>query len=362
MPKLSVKNACFGMLSLLLILMLVVGVFSKKSSSATNATRAEKITPVIADIEVTVVATGKIVPRNEVEIKALVPGVIDQVFISAGEKIKKNSVIARISLTPDAVVLAAAQSDLEKAKISFAVSKRELDRYKELLGKNFISDSMYLLHKRDYELAKESLDSSVDKLDLIKNGFSKNSGSSPSLVRATISGMALDVPVKAGDYITQTNTFSNGTTIATIADIDDLIFEGSADESDVAKLRTGMPVSVNPGALGTRVFPGILEYISPKGFLDQGIIKFKIKARVKAGNDVFLRSGYSASATVILDSHRQVLAVDEGYVLFEKDGTYIGVIDGEKKKIKKRIQTGISNGVRIEVISGLKISDELVHY
>ncbi len=320
---------------------------SKAPLTIYETTQAE-----IRDIVVKTVATGNIRPREEIDIKSQVSGVLDKIFAEAGDRVEKGQLIARIDLIPDVEQLRRAESNVEKAELNYANEKRDITRQRKLHEKSLISDFEFNRHQLEYDLAKEALQTSKDAVDLIKEGASKSSGQVSNLVRATTDGVILNMPVEAGDFIIESNTFNAGTTIAEIANMDDMIFEGRIDESEVGKLKEGMPLSLSIGALSEQRFNAVLEFISPKGFDDQGTIKFEVRAAITLQESTFLRAGYSANADIVLAKKEQVLAVNEGDLLIEGDNTYIEEQVGDQVFEKKQIEVGLSDGIYIEVLNG----------
>lgn len=305
------------------------------------------------------IATGKIVPRKEVEIKSQVSGVVDQVYVEAGEYIEKNALIAKIQIIPNVERLNAAESRLQSATISFEDAARELQRQKQLFEDQLISEAEYRKYLLEFNLKQEAVSSAESNLAIIREGASKKAGQVSNLVHATLSGTILDIPVKEGHFITETNTFNAGTTIATIANMQDLIFEGTVDESEVGKIAEGMELVLNIGALETEQFTAELEYISPKGVDDQGTIKFEIRAAVKLKDDRFLRAGYSANADIVLDRREQVLALNERFLQFDDKTPYVEVETTPQTFERRDIETGLSDGIFIEILSGLSLTDKI---
>ncbi len=309
--------------------------------------------PSIRDIVKKTVATGKIIPRKEVEVKSQVSGVVEKIYVEAGEAINSGELIAKIRIIPNIERLNQAQSQLETARLNFENSKRELERQKKLFDENLIAEFEYNKYVHDFNLQQEGLSSAESNLAIIREGASKKEGQVSNLVRATLSGLILDVPVKEGTFVTETNTFNAGTTIANIANMQDIIFEGTVDESEVGKISTGMELLLNVGAMEAEPFFATLEYISPKGWDDQGTIKFQIRAAVKLREDRFLRAGYSANADIVLERANQVLAINEKLLQFEKGKSFVDVETTEQNFEKRFIETGISDGIFIEVKSGV---------
>jgi len=307
------------------------------------------------------VATGKMIPRREVEVKAQVSGVVEKLYVSAGQIVKKGAIIARISLRPSMLDVSAAEAQVLSARINLRNQTLELERNKKLLAQKLISESEFNQVATNYDLQKEAVSSAEDTLLLLKTGSSKNSGNVSNMIPATIDGTVLDLPFKEGAFILESSTFTSGTTLATLADMNDMIFEGLVDESEVGKLRQGMDLILNVGALEGKPFKAKLEYISPKGVTDQGTIKFTIRAAVQLDKDLFLRSNYSANADIVLDKREDALAINEGNLIIEEKATFVEVETAPQQFAKREIKTGLSDGINIEVISGLRSDEKIKH-
>src|SRR5688572_33015518 len=254
------------------------------------------------------VATGKVIPRREIEVKSQVSGVVEKLYVVAGQTIKKGAVIARIALRPNMLNVATAEAQLLQARINLQNQAADMQRYQKLLNDRVISESQFRQYETNYNLQKEAVTSAEDTVNLLKTGATKSSGMVSNMIPATIDGTVLDVPNKEGAFILESSTFQSGTSLATLADMNDMIFEGLVDESEVGKLKQGMQLLLNVGALEGKPFTATLEYIAPKGVTDQGTIKFTIRAAVQLSKDLFLRSNYSANADIVLDRREDVLA------------------------------------------------------
>ena len=305
------------------------------------------------------VATGKVIPRREIELKSQVSGVVEKLYVAAGQTVNKGAIVARITPRPNMLNVNTAETQLLAARISLRNQATDLERYKKLLSQEVISESQFNQYSTDYNLQKEAVESAENGLLLLKTGATRDSDKVSNLIPATIDGTVLDVPNKEGAFILETSTFQSGTTIATLADMNDMIFEGLVDESEVGKLRTGMELVLNIGALEGKPFKAKLEYISPKGVTDQGAIKFTIRAAVTLDKELFLRSNYSANADIVLDQKEDVLAVNEGNLIIEDKATYVEVETGPQQFVKREIKTGLSDGINIEVMSGLKPGEKI---
>ena len=313
----------------------------------------ETATAFTADVVKKTVATGSIRPRKEIEVKPQVSGVVDKLFVEAGELVEKGDLIARIQLIPDMEHLSSAESRLDSARINLKNSKLDYERQKTLYDDGLVGELAFNKFLLNYELQQEAVNSATVAVDLIKEGASKKSGNIANLVRSTVAGMVLVVPVREGTFVTETNTFNQGTTIANVANMRDLIFEGRLDESEIGKVRVGMELILRVGAIPNQEFKANLEYVSPKGMDDQGTIKFEIKAAITVQDDTFLRAGYSANADIVLDRRDQVLVINEGNLIAENGKTYVEVETGPQAFERKEVLTGLSDGINIEVISGI---------
>ncbi|MGC9353134.1 MAG: efflux RND transporter periplasmic adaptor subunit [Mariniphaga sp.] len=317
--------------------------------------------PFVSDVVKKTVATGSVVPRFEIDIKPQVSGIIDELFVEAGDKVEKDQVVARIKIIPDMVTLNTAETRLNRAKINFEDAKNDFERQQGLFDKNVISYEEYKNAKVAYDSAKEELTAAENNLELIKNGVTKKAETTTNtLVRSTITGTVLDVPVKVGNSVIQSNTFNDGTTIATVANMNDMIFEGKVDETEVGKISSGMPIELEIGAIEKEKFQAELEYISPKGVEENGAIQFEIKASVQLQEGQFIRAGYSANANIVLDRKDSVLVIPEGLLKFENDSSYVEVQTATEQQFEKRfVQTGLSDGINIEITNGLNKDDKV---
>jgi HlyD family secretion protein len=320
----------------------------------------ETTTPFIQTIIKKTVATGSVVPRNEIAIKPQVSGIVDEIFVEPGDYVNKNDLIARIKIIPNMINLSNAESRVKQAKISLRAAQTEYDRMKQLFDKNVVAAADFEPLEIALSQAKQELAAAEDNLELIKEGQTKSMGESTNtLIRSTINGMILDVPVEVGNSVIESNTFNEGTTIANVADMSDMIFEGKVDETEVGKITEGMELILTVGAIETESFKATLEHISPKGVEENGAIQFKIKAAVSLRDDIFIRAGYSANADIVLARADSVLAVSESLLIFEKDSVFVEVETEPQIFEKRYIKTGLSDGINIEVTDGLSMSDKL---
>lgn len=345
----------FKILSMLLILVVFGGtlVFLYHKSQK-KPIIFETQTPYVTNIVKKTVATGSIVPRKEIEIKPQVSGIVEEIYVEAGDKLKKNDLIAKIKIIPNMISLNNAEARFNQAVINLEDTKRESDRRYKLYKKRIISTSEYQEYEMAYNSAREELDAAENNLQLIREGVTKNPGDETNtLIRSTIDGMILDIPVKEGKSVIETNNFNEGTTIAVVADMKEMIFKGKVDESEVGKIKPGMNLILSVGAIEKEKFNAELEYISPKGVEEEGAIQFEIRAKVNLKESHFIRAGYSANADIVLEKRNSVLAVKESLLQFEGEKVFVEVENGPRQFKKKYIELGLSDGINIEIISGL---------
>jgi HlyD family secretion protein len=305
-------------------------------------------------------ATGSVVPRKEIMIKPQVSGIVEEVYVEAGDMIKKGDLIAKIKIIPDMVSLNNAQSRVNRSKLSFEDAKRQYDRQIDLLDQGVIARAEFEPYDLAYKNAMEEVEAAENNLELIKEGQTKKGGSvTNTIVKSTAEGMVLDVPVEVGFSVIESNTFNDGTTIASVADMGDMIFEGKIDETEVGKIKEGMPLILTVGAIDDASFSAVLEHISPKGVEENGAIQFEIKANVELKHDEFIRAGYSANAKVVLDRTDSVMAIPESLLQFEGDSSFVEVEVAPQQFEKRFIKTGLSDGINVEVKSGLSMEDKI---
>lgn len=323
----------------------------------------ETVHPEITNIEKTTIATGKVEPRDEILIKPQISGIIDEVYKEAGQTVKKGEIIAKVKVIPEMGQLNSAESRLRLAEISLKQSQIDYDRMKKLHADKLISNEDYEQSEMTFKKASEEKDNAKDALDIIKEGITQKSASySNTMIRSTIDGLILAISVKTGNSVIMSNTFNDGTTIATVANMNDLIFRGKIDETEVGRIHEGMPVKLTIGALQNVSFDAVLEYISPKGVEENGANQFEIKAAIHVADSVKIRSGYSANAEIVLARANKVLAVPESAVEFKGDSTFVWVMTDsvpEQKFTSRRVITGLSNGIMLEIKKGLSIKEKV---
>ena len=405
------KGCLIGLGGLLLLMTLGLGwyFFNQRDKGPVKyeATKAE-----VRDIVNKAVATGAIKPRLEVNIKPQVSGVVDELYVEAGTIVKKGQKLAKIKLIPSEVNVNSAKSNVELARIRVQEAKRELERQREiftnkldvedakrsydlavqeeerqkrLFDEGIVSEQEYQQAKLDLDLKKvaydnaslqsgntlkqfeadldikeQELTAATNNLQLLREGVTRNSSQVSNIVLSTVDGMILDVPVEEGSSVIERNNFNEGTSIAVIADMSNIIFEGKVDESEVGKLSEGMELELTVGAIPNEKFGAVLEFISPKGLEEEGTVKFEVKAAINEQPDgVFLRAGYSGNGDIIIDKKEQVVSIQERDVLYEDDKAFVEVVVGDQNFEKKEVSLGLSDGLYVEVTNGLDTLTEI---
>ena len=322
-----------------------------------------EFTPKVTDISKVTVITGKIEPRDEVSVKPQISGIITHLYKQAGDMVSAGEVIAKVKVIPDMGQLSSAEARVRLAGINLKQAQVDFDREESLYRQRLVSEEEYDKQKQALSQAREEMTAAQDALEVVRDGVSKsNANASSTLIRSTISGLILDVPVKVGNTVVLSNTFNDGTTIATVANMNDLIFRGNIDETEVGRLVEGMPMMITFGALQDLRFDAVLEYVSPKAVENNGANQFEVKAAVTAVRDGKIRSGYSANAEIVLAKAEGVLSVPESAIEFSGDSTFVYVVGGtgEQKTYRRtHVVTGLSDGVNIEIKSGITTKDKV---
>ena len=322
-----------------------------------------EFTPKMEDIQKTTIITGKIEPRNEVNIKPQISGIITDLYKEPGDYVNAGDVIAKVKVIPDMGQLSSAEARVRLSEINLKQAQVNFEREENLYNMKLVSADEYDKIKQALQQAKEEKVAAIDALQVVRDGVSKsNASASSTLIRSTISGRILDIPVKVGNMVILSNNFNDGTTIASVANMNDLIFRGNIDETEVGQLVNDMPMKITIGALQDLKFDANLEYISPKAVENNGANQFEIKAAVKLAEGSQIRSGYSANAEIVLSSVSKVLSVPESAIEFSGDSTFVYIIKGEgKDKTYERTQvtTGLSDGVNIEIKKGVTQKDKV---
>ncbi|MBP1838347.1 efflux RND transporter periplasmic adaptor subunit [Formosa algae] len=367
--------------STVIVLILIVVVFAISLFYLWKKNQEDPITyttdvAVEQTIVVKTVATGNIVPKEEVLIKPNISGVIEEIYIEAGEYVNTGDLIAKIRVIPNVSSLSSAQNNiatnktaLQTAKINLETQEANYNRQKALFEKGVISENdfdaiknTYLQTKQAVAQAEINVTSARQNFDIIKTGTTSGLGNiAQTLIRSTVSGMVLDVPVKAGNQVIEANNFNEGTSIATLADVNKMIFEGKVDESEVGKIKEDLPLEITVGAIENKTFDAILDYIAPQGVEENGAIQFEIKGTLNKVEDVFIRAGLSANASIILDKAENVLAIKEALVQYDEKTQlpFVEIEEGDQKFVRKDVELGISDGIFVQVISGISKDDKI---
>jgi len=406
------KGCLIAVIAFFGIVTIGLGVYFYNKSKK-DPTKYELSKPAYDNVIQKTVATGSVTPRLEVHVKPQLSGVIDEVFVEAGQIVQKGQELVKVRLVPSPVNINNAESNVDLSKVRYQESLRELERQKEinnksldvqealanfenakrdeeryklLLEEGVVSEQEYNQYKLNREIretayenaiiaaqsnvkqfeaqadiAKQEYEAALTNLQLLRDGASKKYGQISNRIVSTVDGMVLDVPVEEGSSVIERNTFNEGTSIAVVADMNSLVFEGKVDESEVGKLQEGMPIELTIGALEDHKIHATLEHIAPQGVLEEGTVKFEIKAAVVPDSSLFLRAGYSASGDIILDRKDSVLTVFERDVIFfeESDSTYVEIKKEKNKFEKKYVKVGLSDGIKIEVLEGLDTTQQI---
>ena len=335
-------------------------VFFIKSNSKSSI-QYDTQTALITSIEMKSVATGKVIPEDEVEIKPQISGIIQTLYVEEGDNVKTGDLLAKVKVVPNEQSLNSAKGRLANTKILMQNARIEFNRNKGLFEKEIISQQDFQNAELNYSRAKQDVTNAENDLQIIKLGSAGGSATANTNIRATVSGTVLEMPIKEGDQVVESNTFNNGTTIAIIADLSKMIFEGKVDEAEVGKLKIGMPLTINLGAIQDKEFEARLKFIAPKGNEEQGAVQFKIEGDVYLDKDFFVRAGYSANASLVLERKDSILAIPEALLQFDKktEKPYVEVQIKDQEFERKDIETGISDGINVEILSGITIKDNI---
>lgn len=319
-------------------------------------------TPEIKTIIKRTVATGSILPRDEVLIKPNISGIVEEIFIEPGQSVKTGDLIARLRIVPNLSNLASTQNQVNTAKIALDNQKRNFERQKQLFEKGVISANEFDQAEVAFLQAEQTYKAALQTNEIVKTGTTRGLGSSANTeIRATVSGMVLEVPVKVGNQVIESNNFNEGTTIAALADVTNMIFEGKVDESEVGKIKVGLPLEITVGAIDNKTFDAVLDFIAPKGNLENGAIQFEIKGTLKNLDSTFIRAGLSANASIILDKADEVLALKESLIQFDSNTQkpFVEIEKGNQEFERKEVELGISDGIYVEILSGISNNDRI---
>ncbi|PCE63254.1 efflux RND transporter periplasmic adaptor subunit [Sediminicola luteus] len=354
------KYVKYGLIGLVCIGILgATVIFLKKNSEPLKLYETAELEK--QDIVNKVIVTGKVIPEDEINIKPQIPGIIDEIFLEEGEEVKEGDLIATIKVVPNEQSLASARGRVKTAEVNLSNAKIEYDRNKAIFDKGVISSQDFNQIKLTYDRAVLELENARNDYQIIRVGSTGGSAAANTNIRSTVAGTILEIPVKEGDQVIESNSFNEGTTIATIADMQKLIFEGEVDEAEVGKLKLGMPLQISMGALEKSEFGAKLKFIAPKGIEEEGAVQFKIEGDLVLNDSTYVRAGYSANASIVLDEKKDVLAIKEALLQFDKETEkpYVEVETGENEFEKRELELGVSDGINVEVLSGITEDDKI---
>lgn len=308
------------------------------------------------------VATGKIVPKEEVLIKPNISGIIEEVYVEAGDDVKAGDLIAKIKIVPNISSLNGASNQVQSAKIDLNNQQKLYERQKTLFDKGVISANEFDVAQTAYKQSQQTYKAALQNVEIIKTGTYKGMANvAQTMIRSTVNGMVLDVPVKAGNQVIESNNFNEGTTIASLADVSNMIFEGKLDESEVGKITLNLPLEITVGAIENKKFEAVLDYIAPKGTEENGAVQFPIKGTLNNKENTFIRAGLSANASIILEKAEKVLAIKESLVQFDEKTkkSFVEVEVSDQKFEKRNVTLGVSDGIYVQVKSGITKDDKI---
>lgn len=354
------KTVKYILIAVLVLAALWAAVFFIKSNSK-SAITYETQKPFISNIIKKTVATGKVVPEDEVEIKPQISGIIEKIYLEEGTRVKAGDLIAKIKIVPNEQSLNQSRGRVRNAEIALNNVKIEYNRNKALFDKGVISSQDFNSLQLQFDQSKQELSNAQADYQIIRKGSAGGSASANTNIRATVAGTILEIPVEEGDQVIQSNNFNDGTTIASIADLTKMIFEGKVDEGEVGKLEVGTALKITLGAIEGAELDAKLKFIAPKGVEETGAVQFKIEGDVEIQDSLFIRAGYSANASIVLEKKEDILVIPEALLQFDKKTSkpYVEVSIGDQKWERKDIEIGISDGVNAEIISGITEDDEV---
>ncbi|TKD66652.1 efflux RND transporter periplasmic adaptor subunit [Flavobacterium sp. ASW18X] len=354
------KYLKYGLIAIgVLVILGAITVFLKKNSKPSQLFKTETVEK--QDIVNKVIVTGKVIPEDEIEIKPQISGIIEKVYLEEGVKVKAGELIAVIKVVPNEQSVNQARGRVNNAKVALTNAQTDFNRNKALFDKGVVSAQDFQNIQLAFDQAKLELENAQNDYQIILRGSAGGSSSANTNIRATVDGTILEIPVEEGDQVIQSNNFNDGTTIATIADMNKMIFEGEVDEAEVGKLHVGMPLEISLGALESSKFTAKLKFIAPKGVEEEGAVQFKIEGDLEVSDSTQVRAGYSANASIVLDQKKDVLAIKEALLQFDKETEkpYVEVETGENQYERKEIEIGVSDGIHVEVVSGLEEGDKV---
>jgi len=349
----------------ILIILLILGfLFAIAYFVRTNSTSSieyDTSSPFISSIQKTSVVTGTVIPEDEVDIKPQLNGIIDNILVEEGDIVEVGQLIAIIKVVPDERSVYGARAQVTTARLTVQNAERQIKRAKELFEKQIISQQDYEDAELNYNTAKENLIAAQNDLEILRKGSVAGSSTANTNIRATVSGTILEIPVKLGDQVIAANNFNEGTSVAIIADLNEMIFEGQVDEAEVGKLELGQSLKVNMAAIPGREFDAILKFVAPKGTEQGGAVQFKIEADLTLDEDTFVRAGYSANGSLVVENKQEIMVIAEALLQFDRRTQlpYVEVEISDQNFERRDVTTGLSDGIKVEILSGVSMDDKI---
>ena len=348
-----------GIILLILSFLFAIAYFVRTNSK--SAIEYETTNPFISSIELTSVVTGKVIPEDEVEIKPQLNGIIEKILVEEGDTVQNGQLIAVIKVVPDERSVYGAQAQVTSSKLNLENGEKQLNRAKELFAKQIISQQEFEDAELRYNSAKENLKAAENDLEIIRNGSVAGSSTANTNIRATLSGTILEIPVEVGDQVIAANNFNAGTSVAIIADLSQMIFEGKVDEAEVGNLTNGMKIIVSMAAIPNKEFDAKLKFVAPKGTEEGGAVQFKIEAELALDDDTFVRAGYSANGALVVNSKTDIMVIPEAVLQFDRktQQPYVEIEISDQNFERREIETGLSDGIKVEILSGVEMTDNI---
>ena len=330
-------------------------------TNSKSAVEYETTSPFTSSIQKTSVVTGKVIPEDEVEIKPQLNGIIQQILVEEGDIVQNGDLIAIIKVVPDERSVYGGQSQVNSAKLNVQNAEKQMERANELFSKQIISQQEYEDFELRFSTALENLRAAENDLEIIREGSVSGSSTANTNIRATVSGTILEIPVKLGDQVIAANNFNAGTSVAIIADLNKMIFEGQVDEAEVGKLEIGQELKINMAAIPDREFDAKLKFVAPKGTEQGGAVQFKIEADVTLDEDSFVRAGYSANGSLVVDNRQDIMVIAEALLQFDRrtQQPYVEIEISDQNFERKDLEIGLSDGIKVEIISGIEMNDKI---
>lgn len=348
-----------GIILLILGFLFAIAYFVRTNSK--SAIEYETTNPFVSSIELTSVVTGKVIPEDEVEIKPQLNGIIEKILVEEGDTVQNGQLIAVIKVVPDERSVYAAEAQVTSSKLNLENGEKQLNRAKELFAKQIISQQEFEDAELRYNSAKENLKAAENDLEIIMNGSVAGSSTANTNIRATLSGTILEIPVEVGDQVIAANNFNAGTSVAIIADLSQMIFEGKVDEAEVGNLTNGMKIIVSMAAIPDKEFDAKLKFVAPKGTEEGGAVQFKIEAELTLDDDTFVRAGYSANGALVVNSKADIMVIPEAVLQFDRktQQPYVEIEISDQNFERRELETGLSDGIKVEVLSGVEMTDNI---